>query len=146
MLRTHLRRGRGAPLLAAAAAAALLLAGCTSASPTSGATAGVSASEAPASERCSLTPDVDPDATMQISGLQFGDEITVAAGDAVAFANQDSVAHNVVEGTGGVPAADACINEPIAPGSTLVVTFTEPGDYQITCTIHPPMQTVIHVE
>jgi plastocyanin len=33
-----------------------------------------------------------------------------------------------------------------AGGTSLVVTFTEPGDYQITCTIHGSMQTAIHVE
>jgi plastocyanin len=28
----------------------------------------------------------------------------------------------------------------------VTVTFNEPGDYDITCTIHPAMQTVVHVE
>jgi plastocyanin len=145
MLRIDLHRGRAAPLLATAAASALLLAACTGASPTSQATAGGTASETTGA-RCSLTPDVAPDATMPISGLKFGDEISVAAGDAVEFTNQDSAPHTVVEGTGGVPAANACVNEPIAAGTTLVVTFSAPGDYQITCSIHPTMQTAIHVQ
>jgi plastocyanin len=47
---------------------------------------------------------------------------------------------------GDTISADACINERIAAGETLVVTFTEAGDYDITCTLHAAMHTVIHVE
>lgn len=141
MLRIDLLRGRAALLAPIAAAMPLLLVACTGASPTP--TSGT-ASEA-ASTRCSVTPDVDPAATITISGTSFGDEVTVAAGDAVAFMNQDSFGHTVTEGTNGTAAADACVDEPIAAGATVVVTFDEPGDYQITCKIHPSMETVIHV-
>jgi plastocyanin len=145
MLQIDLRQWRAA-LLAAVAGTALLLAACGGATPTPGASSDASASEAATGARCSLQADADPAATMPISGSAFGDEITIAAGEAVEFANEDSVGHTVTEGTGGVADADACVDESIAGGTSLVVKFSEPGDYQITCRIHSAMQTVIHVE
>ncbi|HLE58380.1 MAG TPA: plastocyanin/azurin family copper-binding protein [Candidatus Limnocylindria bacterium] len=99
-----------------------------------------------ASPRCGLTPAATADATMQISGFQFGDEISIGPGGVVAFFNTDSVTHTVTEGIGDTLAVDACIDDRIASGATLVVTFREPGDYDITCTLHAAMQTAIHVE
>jgi len=114
------------------------------------AASGAAPSEAAPSEagtaRCELTPNASPNATVTISGSNFGDEITVTAGQAVAFTNEDAVGHTVTEGTGGAAAADACVDSPIGAGGTVVVTFNEPGDYQITCKIHATMQTVIHVQ
>jgi plastocyanin len=108
------------------------------------------ASEAAPSEagtaRCEVTPDASPSATDTISGNSFGDEITITAGQAVAFTNNDAVGHTVTEGTGGTAAIDACVDSPIGAGGTVVVTFNEAGDYQITCKIHASMQTVIHVQ
>jgi plastocyanin len=147
MLQTELRRGRGVPLPAALAVTALLLlAACGGATPTPAASSDADASEPATAGRCALQADADPSATMPISGSAFGDEITIAAGEAVEFTNEDSVGHTVTEGTGGVAAADACVNESIPGGGSLVVRFDEPGDYQITCTIHSSMQTAIHVE
>jgi plastocyanin len=34
---------------------------------------------------------------------------------------------------------------PIAANQNVTVTFNQPGDYQITCKIHPHMQTAVHV-
>ncbi len=96
--------------------------------------------------RCELTPNPSPSATVTISGSNFGDEITITAGKVVAFTNEDSVGHTVTEGTGGAAAADACVDSPIGAGGTVVVTFNEAGDYQITCKIHATMQTVIHAQ
>lgn len=143
MLQIDLRPGRHAPLLAAAASTVLLLAACSAATPTPAAS--TEASE-PAAARCAVQADADPAATVTISGTAFGDEVTIAAGEAVEFTNEDSFGHTVTEGTGGVANADACVNEPIAAGATVVVTFSDPGDYQITCTIHASMQTAVHVE
>ena len=145
MLQIDLGRGRRGPhLLGAVAGTALLLAACGGTTPT--ASTAASASEAPGGGRCAVQVDADPSATMQISGAAFGDEITIAFGEAVEFTNEDSVGHTVTEGTGGVAAADACVDESIAGGTSLVVRFDEPGDYQITCRIHSSMQTAIHVE
>jgi plastocyanin len=143
---TDLPQGRRALLPAAVAVTALLLAACGGATPTPGASSDADASEPATAGGCSLQADADPSATMQISGSAFGDEITIAAGEAVEFTNQDAVGHTVTEGTGGVADADACVDESIAGGASLVVRFTDPGDYQITCRIHATMQTVIHVE
>jgi plastocyanin len=141
LLNTNLRAGRRAPFVIAVAATALVLAACSAASPSE------PAGSAAAGGRCSVTLAAPhADATVEISGLQFGDEVTIPAGGVVEFTNQDSVGHVVAEGTDGLAAADACINEPIAAGTSLLVTFTEPGDYQITCTIHRTMHTAIHVE
>jgi len=141
MTRTHLRLGRRAPLTVVAAAAVLLLAACAAATPTPAAS-----TDGGDTARCSLTPDVDPAATVAISLSQFGDEVTISAGEAVEFSNEDSIGHTVTEGTGGAATADACVDESLAGGNSLVVTFDEAGDYQITCTVHPSMQTVVHVE
>ena len=141
MRHTDRRAVPRAAFAAAVAAIALLLAACSAASPSTEPGASVAAGG-----RCGLTPAASPTATMQQSGLQFGDEITIPAGGVVEFTNADGVGHVVAEGSGGIAAADACINEPVPPGTSLVVTFTEPGDYPITCTIHVTMQTAIHVE
>jgi plastocyanin len=143
MLQIDLRPARRAPLLAAAAGTMLLVAACSAATPTPAASTEASES---AAARCEVQADADPAATVAISGSAFGDEITISAGEAVEFTNEDTLGHTVTEGTGGAADADACVNEPIAGGATVVVMFNEPGDYQITCTIHASMQTAVHVE
>jgi len=155
-----------AVLAALTAALLLLLAACNSSGspseePVSRApSSAAAASEPPASQpaaseaapseaasgRCALTPDASPSATVTISGNNFGDEITVTAGQAVAFTNADALGHTVTEGTLGQAAADGCLDSPVGPGGTIVVTFNEAGDFPITCKIHATMQTVIHVQ
>jgi len=71
---------------------------------------------------------------------EFGAEVTIKAGQAVVFTN-GAVAHTITEGTGGKATSNACVDEPIGAGKSVVVTFTEPGNYQITCTIDSSMQT-----
>ncbi len=107
-------------------------------------TPGTPGTPRPTSDRCAVTASATPRATMTISGFQFGDAIPIERGQAVAFINQDSVAHTVTEGI-GVAEPDACVDERIAVGATVMVTFLELGDYPITCTLHAAMQTVIHV-
>src|SRR4029077_3068361 len=89
---------------------------------------------------CAVTPDASPTATNTLSAGAFGAGVTIAAGQAVAFVNSDSTAHTITQGTGGSAASNACVDVPIAVGATVVVTFSLPGDYQITCKIHPDMQ------
>ncbi len=149
--------------LAAGAILTLALAACSSAaSPTPGSSVaagstGASASAVPTattvpsasqatSARCAATPAASANATVHIAGFSFGDAVTITAGQAVAFTNQDGVAHTVTEGTGGVAASGACVDQLVAGGSSLVVTFNQAGDYQITCKIHHTMQTVVHVQ
>ena len=160
-MQDHAATGNQRPTVIGASLAALVLAlaSCSSVS-TSPSAAGAESQGAAASQpaasaagasqagtaRCALTEDASPSATITIANTSFGDEVTITAGQAVAFVNDDSMGHTVTEGTGGQAASDACIDEPIAAGETEVVTFNEPGDYQITCKIHSSMQTVVHVE
>jgi plastocyanin len=95
---------------------------------------------------CVVTPDAPPDATIEIAGRAFGPDVTVGTGAAVAFVNRDSTRHTVTEGIGGHADYDtACIQTRLHPHESTVVTFLQPGDYPITCTIHGRMQTVVHV-
>jgi plastocyanin len=158
-MQRHSPGGFSRPALLGTSLAALVLAlvSCSSASPSpsaAGAASQPAVSEAQASQpaasqgaaRCELTAEASPTATITIANTSFGDEVTITAGQAVAFTNNDSVGHTITEGTAGQAAADACIDEPIEAGETEVVTFNEPGDYDITCKIHSSMQTVVHVE
>jgi plastocyanin len=159
-MQDHAATGNRRPTMIGASLAtlALALASCSSVSPSpsaAGAESQAAASQPAASEagasqagtaRCALTADASPSATIEIANTTFGDEVTITAGQAVAFTNNDSMGHTITEGTGGQAATDACVDEPIAAGETEVVTFSEPGDYQITCKIHSSMQTVVHVE
>lgn len=144
---SHSRRGR--PIIVVGLATlAVALAACSSASPSQ--SAAVSESAAPsasvAAARCAFTPEGSPSATVQIASFAFGDDVTVSAGQAVVFTNQDGAGHTITEGTGGQAADDACVDEPIGGGRSVIVTFNEPVDVQITCKIHPTMQTAVHVE
>ncbi len=158
------RTGRRWTALAAGAVLTLALAACSSAasrtpgssvaasmsmgsvaSATPTATAVPSASQA-ASARCAVTADASPNATIKIASFAFGPAVTITVGQVVAFTNQDGVAHTITEGTGGQAADNACVDEVAGAGSSVIVTFNQPGDYQITCKIHHTMQTVVHVE
>ena len=126
----------------------LALAACSSSSPAAsvggGASQGGTASQGAA--RCEVTAGATAAATNTITSSNFGDAVTISAGEAVTFTNNDSFGHTVTEGTGGQAASGACVDEPIAAGASVTVTFNTAGDYDITCTIHSSMQTVVHVQ
>ena len=138
-IRPSLRPG---VLGAGLAALVLTLAACSASSPGESAAAG----ESQGAAACEVTDGATAAATVTIASSSFGDEVTISAGEAVTFTNDDGVGHTVTEGTGGQAASDACVNESIAGGASVTVTFNEPGDYDITCRIHSSMQTVVHVE
>ena len=95
---------------------------------------------------CALTPDATPDATIVIEGRAFASTVIVRAGEAVAFVNRDSTRHTVTEGIGGhADYQTACVQTRLDPHESTAVTFLQPGDYPITCTIHAKMQTIVHV-
>jgi plastocyanin len=125
------------------AAASMSMASVASTAPT--ATTVPSPSQAGAA-RCSVTADASPSATVTIASFSFGDPVTITAGQAVAFINQDGVAHTITEGTDGTAASDACVDKSVGAGGTVIVTFNQPGDYQITCKFHSTMQTVVHIQ
>ena len=133
---------RPTALGASLGALVLALAACSGSSPAESVGGGASQGAA----RCEVTADATAAATNTITSSNFGEAVTISAGEAVTFTNNDSFAHTVTEGTDGQATAGACVDEPIAAGASVTVTFNEPGDYDITCEIHSSMQTVVHVQ
>jgi len=100
---------------------------------------------------CAVTPNATPSATIAITTdklgfFQFGDPVTIKAGEAVKFSNPNGSPHTITQGTYGKADADACVNEPIASSASVIVTFYLAGEYPITCRPHPIMQTSVTVE
>ena len=132
---------------------ALALAACTGASPSAGGSSSSSGAESSltaavshsATTRCQLTPDASPITTVQWGFLSQG-TATIKAGQTVGFRNPDDGPATVTEGTNGTAAADACIDEQVAGGYSLRVTFYQPGDYDLFCRFVHDMHTVIHVQ
>ena len=81
-----------------------------------------------------------------VSSVFEPSELTVSVGTEVVFTNEDSFAHTVTEGTDGDAVDDPIVDEEIAAGDEVRVTFDEAGTYDITCEIHPDMQMTITVE
>ncbi|MDF1791137.1 MAG: plastocyanin/azurin family copper-binding protein [Thalassobaculaceae bacterium] len=69
-------------------------------------------------------------------------EVTVKAGDTVAFLNDDFYDHNVYSETPG-----SIFNIGVQTrGETTRVTLEQPGTVDILCRIHPKMKLVVTVE
>lgn len=65
--------------------------------------------------------------------------LTVQRGTAVAWKNDDQLAHTVT-------AADKSWTSPLLqPGAVFVRTFDQPGRYEIVCTPHPFMKMIVEV-
>jgi plastocyanin len=80
--------------------------------------------------------------TIHQQGRMFSVEnIAVKAGEALTFLNDDNVPHNIASVSKG--------NEfdlgSQRPGASTDVTFTEPGDVQVFCAIHPRMKLTVKV-
>lgn len=85
----------------------------------------------------------DAGETVSLAGGQFAPTtLTIPAGTTVTFT--DTANHTVTEGTDGTAVDDPIVDE--NGGSDVVVTFEEPGTYDITCKIHPNMNMTITVE
>ena len=134
-------------------AVSFLVAGCAASAsmtptPTPGPTAAAAATSQVAAVRCAETPDVAPSVTLDWNLPVAGEEPTIKAGQAVAFTTIGP-SPTVTEGTNGKPAANACIDKTIGSDvgqMTVVVTFYQPGDYNISCRKHPEdMHTIVHV-
>lgn len=68
--------------------------------------------------------------------------ISVKVGDTVTWTFDDQgIAHNVV-GTGD---ADGVLRSPLSKSGTYTHTFTEPGTYHYTCSLHPDMRGTVIV-
>jgi hypothetical protein len=95
--------------------------------------------------RCRITPDASPSATIVLIHQEYGDPVTVGAGEAVAFSNQTNTTHTITEGTFGTALPAACVDNTLRKSRELTVTFGVPGDYPFTCRRHPSMHTTVHV-
>jgi hypothetical protein len=99
----------------------------------------------PQSLGCAITPNASPSATIVLIHQAFGEPVKVTRGEAVAFSNQTNTSHTITEGTFGTAVPGACVNTTLRKGRDLIVTFSVPGDYAITCRRHPSMHTTVHV-
>ncbi len=85
----------------------------------------------------------DTGETVSLAGGQFAPStLTIPAGTTVTFT--DTSGHTVTEGSDGTAADDPIVDED--GGADVVVSFDEPGTYDITCKIHPNMNMTITVE
>jgi|SRR5262249_32817800 plastocyanin len=76
-------------------------------------------------------------------GRAFSAEsLSIKKGDALTFSNDDTVPHNIMSVSKG--------NEfnlgSQGPGMSTNVTFTEAGEVQVVCAIHPRMKLTVKVE
>jgi plastocyanin len=78
--------------------------------------------------------------------VKVGD-VTIKAGQAVAFITQSYMGPTVTEGTDGTKAPNFCIDKTLSYHVPGVVTFYQPGDYHIFCRKAPTtMLTIVHVQ
>jgi len=124
--------------LHAAAAAlgviALLVAGCSS-SGTTGADSTSAAAETSSAAPAAAGP------TITISGMNFGDPITVSPGAQVAVTNEDGVEHSVTSKTAGQ------FDVEVDGGKQGTFTApTQPGDYPFYCKYHSNMAGTLVVK
>jgi plastocyanin len=117
---------------------------------TPSASSGASASDEPSATdapSASAQPSDDTaEVRVRLDGFAFDpEELTIAAGTKVTFLNADSATHTVTEGTDGVAADGAFMNDELAANQATSQTFDEPGTYRITCLLHPSMNLTIVV-
>jgi plastocyanin len=69
-------------------------------------------------------------------------EITIAAGDSLAFSNQDEFIHQIYVDSDAIDYDSA--EQP--PGKVITIPFPKSGDFPVRCHIHPKMLLTIHVK
>jgi plastocyanin len=69
-------------------------------------------------------------------------EITIAAGDSLAFSNQDEFIHQIYVDSDRINYDSA--EQP--PGEVITIPFPKSGDFPVRCHIHPKMLLTIHVK
>jgi plastocyanin len=125
---------RGLRIASAAAVLALTLAACASEEPSD------------PSARAELSAPAGTDAEVSIENERFSvDEISIQVGETVTWRNRDEMGHTITHGEDGAPATSAMFDEPVSVDQTVSFTFEEPGEYPVTCTIHPQMQMTVIV-
>ncbi len=79
--------------------------------------------------------------TITISGMSFGDPITVSPGAQIAITNKDSVEHSVTSDAADKFNVDVEANE-----AGKLTAPTEPGEYAFHCKYHPSMHGTLTVK
>lgn len=69
-------------------------------------------------------------------------EITIAAGDSLAFSNQDEFLHQIYIDSNKIDYDSA--EQP--PGEIITIAFPKTGDFPVRCHIHPKMLLLVHVK
>lgn len=80
-----------------------------------------------------------------ISDFVYEGDLTVEPGQPVYFNNVDSVPHTVTAGTADAPSLETFDSGLLTPGSNFAVSFDEPGEYPLFCSLHPEMAATITV-
>lgn len=70
------------------------------------------------------------------------DEITIRAGDTIAFSNEDEFLHQIYVDSNQMDFDSA----EQRPGETISVTFPRAGTFPVRCHIHPKMLLTVHVK
>jgi len=69
-------------------------------------------------------------------------EVTIAAGDSLAFSNQDEFIHQIYVDSDQIAYDSA--EQP--PGQVITIAFPKSGDFPVRCHIHPKMLLIVHVK
>ena len=85
------------------------------------------------------TPSAADAAALTISGFAFGDPITVPIGTEVTITNEDGASHTWTSNDGLWDSGS------LGGGDTFSFTFTEAGEFDFFCGIHPSMTGSITV-
>ncbi|HEY8179025.1 MAG TPA: cupredoxin domain-containing protein [Candidatus Limnocylindria bacterium] len=139
--RLALGAGIASLVLAASACANAGSSSAPAATPTTAASMAASASESTAA-----SAGEGPSVTITSTSSFGAAEVTVPAGQTLTVINNSSAPHTFTEGENGNAAANARVDEQIATGASVPITFPEPGDYHITCLFHSVMNMVVHVQ
>jgi len=82
--------------------------------------------------------------TVAQSGQHFSEKsLDLKRGDALSFANQDDVSHNITVMNDDDDATDLGLQK---PGETLSYTFDQAGRFKVRCSIHPSMKMSVTVK
>jgi plastocyanin len=73
-------------------------------------------------------------------------EVIIDAGTKVTWRNTDAVTHNIKKSADAVNFGAAFGTDSLGPGQSYSFTFTKPGTYFYTCTIHTLMSGKVTVD
>jgi plastocyanin len=79
---------------------------------------------------------------MQLNRSFRPKEISIRAGDSLAFRNQDIFIHQIYVDSDKI----SYDSEEQSPGQIITVAFPKSGDFPVRCHIHPKMLLVVHVQ